>query len=94
MTFEEFNASLQHTAPPAQMSAVLQSLWHQGKGDWEASHNIAQDIHTNDGSWIHAHLHRAEGDLGNASYWYHRANKPVSKKSLSDEWEEIVRALL
>lgn len=94
MTFEEFKASLTHAAPPSHLDQLLQALWYEGKDDWEAAHNIAQDIHTREGSWIHAYLHRVEGDQGNASYWYHRANKPVPSISLKDEWVSIVKTLL
>jgi hypothetical protein len=94
MTITEFRDSLRQSSPPPQLSNLLQSLWYDAKGDWDAAHNVAQDIHTREGSWIHAYLHRKEGDLGNASYWYHRANQPVSNKSLTEEWEEIAKAIL
>lgn len=94
MNFEDFRNSLKHEKPPAGLSPVLLSLWHDGKGDWDGSHNIAQDIHTNDGSWIHAYLHRKEGDPGNAAYWYRKAGKPVAAGSLEKEWENMVKALL
>jgi hypothetical protein len=94
MTITEFKDSLEQSSPPSQLSNLLHALWYDAKGDWEAAHNVAQDIHTKEGSWIHAYLHRKEGDLGNASYWYHRANQPVSNKSLTDEWEEITKSLL
>ena len=69
-------------------------MWYDGKGDWGKAHDIAQDIRTAEGSWIHAYLHRKEGDAGNAAYWYHRANQPVCKTSLEEEWETIVKTLL
>jgi len=94
MTFSEFRDSLKQSTPPSNLKNTLQALWYDAKGDWESAHNVAQDINTREGSWIHAYLHRKEGDLGNASYWYHRANQPVSKKSLVDEWEEITKAML
>lgn len=93
MTFEDFKKSLTQTNPPA-VSDLLKALWFEGKGDWESAHNIAQDIHNNDGSWIHAYLHRVEGDLGNASYWYSRANRKMPTSSLKDEWSAIVKELL
>ena len=94
MTWDEFKTSLQHPSPPARISLLLLALWHEGKGDWETAHNVAQDINTQDGSWIHAYLHRVEGDLGNASYWYHRAGKPVASGDLKVEWTSIVQELL
>jgi hypothetical protein len=94
MTFEEFKLSLKQETPPAGMSPVLLALWYDGKNDWDASHDIAQDIHTNDGSWIHAYLHRKEGDPGNAAYWYRKAGKSVYAGSLEKEWETIVNTFL
>jgi hypothetical protein len=94
MTFSEFKNSLKQPAPPSNLNNMLQALWYDAKGDWTSAHNVAQEINTLEGSWIHAYLHRKEGDLGNASYWYHRANRPASKKSLVDEWEEITKAIL
>jgi len=94
MTLAEFKESLKKSSPPTDASALLQAMWFDAKDDWEAAHNIAQDVHTKDGSWVHAYLHRREGDDGNAAYWYHRAGKPVYKKSLKDEWDEMVEALL
>lgn len=94
MTLSEFKESLKHSQPPPQVSDLLQALWFDAKGDWHAAHNLAQEVNTKDGSWLHAYLHRKKGDLGNASYWYHRANQPVCKKSLGEEWEEITMALL
>jgi hypothetical protein len=94
MTFQDFKSSLSQAKPPDGASELLKAMWYDGKGDWNSSHNIAQDIHSNDGSWIHAYLHRKEGDLGNASYWYRRAGKPVAKTSLEQEWEQLVKAFL
>jgi len=94
MTFEKFQQSLQSTTPPSELSPLLQALWFEGKGDWEQAHNIAQDIHELNGSWIHAYLHRVEGDNGNAQYWYHRANKKMPQCSLKEEWKTIVESLL
>ena len=94
MTFAEFNDSLKNEKPPSSISAELKAMWYDGKGDWEMSHNIAQDIHTTSGSWIHAYLHRKEGDNGNASYWYSRAGKKMPVYSLEQEWKELVSVFL
>jgi hypothetical protein len=93
LTLTEFKNSLNQQQPPL-VAVLLQALWHEAKGDWEQAHNIAQDVHTPDGSWIHAYLHRVEGDTSNAQYWYHRANRKMSKVSLKEEWDEIVSELL
>ena len=88
MTLAEFRASLASPQPP-KISAPLLALWHDARGDWDAAHRIAQDIDTPTGAWIHAYLHRKEGDLGNAGYWYRRASQPVATDSLETEWERI-----
>ncbi len=94
MTLEAFTSSLAHDAPPPGLTKTLEALWFDGKGDWHAAHEIAQDITSSEGSWIHAYLHRKEGDDGNAGYWYRRAGKPVPRVSLDEEWRQIVSALL
>jgi hypothetical protein len=94
MTFEQFHASLQDLNPPRTLTPALQALWYDGKNNWEMSHNIAQDISTPEGSWIHAYLHRKEGDLSNASYWYSRAGRKMPAVSLDQEWREIAHELL
>lgn len=91
MTYEEFVASLKQNDPPASLHPLLKALWFDGKDDWESSHNVAQDIDDKNGSWIHAYLHRKEGDLSNARYWYTRAGKPEPRISLKEEWESLVR---
>ncbi|RYZ20526.1 MAG: hypothetical protein EOP49_47570 [Sphingobacteriales bacterium] len=94
MNFEDFRNSLKNETAPSGLSPILLSLWYEGKGDWDGSHNIAQDIHTSDGSWIHAYLHRKEGDPGNAAYWYRKAGKPIASGSFEKEWETIVKSFL
>ena len=94
MTFDQFEASLTGATPPTGLSTPLVALWHDAKGDWNTSHNLAQEVEDADGAWVHAYLHRKEGDAANARYWYHRAGLPSSAASLNEEWEEIVRALL
>ena len=94
MTFEEFKESLEHSRPPEDISPNLMAMWLDAKGDWEEAHAIVQQTGGPDGNWIHAYLHREEGDLANASYWYSRAGKQMPSVSLQEEWEEIVRDLL
>jgi hypothetical protein len=93
MTLDEFKQSLSAGSPP-QQGVLLEAMWYAGKNDWDRAHEIVQDINSRDAAWIHAYLHRKEGDLGNASYWYHRAGKNMPNVSLEKEWEEIVTALL
>jgi hypothetical protein len=92
VTIEEFRKSLT-TAPPP-VSAALQALWHDARGDWDTAHTLAQDVDDAAVAWVHAYLHRKEGDLGNAGYWYRRANQSVATDSLDAEWTRIVTALL
>jgi hypothetical protein len=94
MTLQEFKSSLINAEPPTKTNLLLKALWFDGKGDWEAAHNIAQDINNYDGSSIHAYLHRKEGDLGNASYWYYKAGKSMPEISLEKEWEELVEEFM
>lgn len=94
MTLGEFKESIRQTAPPASLSTLLQALWHDAKGKWDTAHELAQQVETPEGSWMHAYLHRKEGDLGNASYWYSRAKRPVCTKKLEEEWEELAAAFL
>lgn len=93
MTFQAFKDSITAKNQP-KTSDLLLALWHDAHGDWEAAHNIAQDIHTRDGAWLHAYLHRKEGDQWNAGYWYRQAGKPVFTGSLDEEWEQLARAFL
>lgn len=84
------SSALLEAAPPAGLGNELRALWHIKANHWEAAHNIAQEIETPLGSWIHAVLHLIEGDLGNANYWYQRADQPRRKPSEIDrEWERI-----
>ena len=94
MKFEQFTATAGNERPPAGITASLTALWYAGKGDWEQAHNIAQDISTREGSWVHAYLHRVEGDESNANYWYKKAGRTMPALSLEEEWAEIVKALL
>ena len=94
MTLDEFRQSLTTTKPPAGLTDALAGLWWDAKGDWKRAHESAQQDEGKDGSWVHAYLHRKEGDQGNAGYWYLRAGKPLCSEPLNAEWLNIVRALL
>jgi hypothetical protein len=90
----DFKGSLSGTAPAPGLDAPLAGLWWAAKGQWDAAHKIVQDEPGADAAWVHAYLHRVEGDLGNAGYWYRQAGRPVAKDSLESEWERIASALL
>lgn len=92
--YKQFCGTLKEDNPSAEWSAALKALWFDANGNWEASHDIAQEIHSSLGSWIHGYLHRKEGDEWNAGYWYRRANKPYPKISLEDELKEIVEFVI
>ena len=94
MQFDEFINSTKEDAPPQSLSEPLQAMWYARKGDWEIAHNIAQSIGTELGSWIHAYLHRVEGDLSNADYWYKRAGKPTHSGSTDAEADNIINSIL
>lgn len=90
MNKNEFIASLGSEKPPENLSQPLLSLWHDAKGDWQYSHEIAQEIESRGGSLIHAYLHRKEGDQFNADYWYHRAGSHMPDVPLDEEWQQLV----
>jgi hypothetical protein len=90
MTPDEFKLS----SILPELSLELQSLWYDANGDWEKAHTVIQDLETPQSAWVHAYLHRKEGDIPNAGYWYRRAKKPVFNGSLEQEWQDIVVALM
>lgn len=94
MTLEHFRATLAQPNAPETLSPPLRAMWEDARGNWSAAHAIAQDIEDEIGSWIHAYLHRKEGDSGNAGYWYRRAKQPVAHDALEEEWARIVSTLL
>jgi hypothetical protein len=99
MTLADFQETLQATVPPAGLPLLLVALWWEAKGDWSRAHEIAQgegglDESSALAAWVHAYLHRKEGDTGNAGYWYRRARRTPSTLPLEEEWKEIVTALL
>lgn len=94
MNVNELRTSLSGDAPPAGLSLAVQALWWAAKGDWDQAHKLAQQDEGTTGAWVHAHLHRIEGDLENAGYWYARARRPRDPGTLEAEWDAIARALL
>jgi hypothetical protein len=97
VTIEDLLTSVaQDPEPPQGLSAPLRALWLTKKDRWEEAHDVVNDLPTAMGSWIHAHLHRIEGDLGNAAYWYARAGRPTlrSRENLEAEWRDLVLANL
>jgi hypothetical protein len=90
MNYEEFIMSISEKKPPVQITKYLTVLWYDAKGKWDIAHKLAQSIFNNEGSLLHAYLHRKEGDLANASYWYSNAGKEMPNISLTEEWEELV----
>ena len=94
MDLTQFRATVAQGAPHEGISLALQTLWWDAKGDWKRAHESAQQDEGPEGSWVHAYLHRKEGDQSNAEYWYRRAGKPVCRDSLDAEWRSIVTGLL
>lgn len=95
MDLAAFRESLTADAPPAELGIPMQALWWDAKGDWDKAHALADRRHDATGSWVHAYLHRKEGDRGNAGYWYQRAGKDMpARLSLDEEWKRIVSALI
>ena len=94
MNFDSFSALIKEESVPKELSDSLLALWYDAKDNWEKAHSIAQQVPDPEGAWVHAYLHRVEGDLSNAEYWYKRANQPVCQDKLSEEWESITRSIL
>nr|WP_294944867.1 hypothetical protein [uncultured Mucilaginibacter sp.] len=89
-TLTEFKASLNSELPDSGLSAQLKSLWYDGKGDWQQAHAQVDHLTDEASAWVHAYLHRKEGDIWNADYWYRRAKQTRPKFSLDEEWEQLV----
>jgi len=94
MTFAEFEQSLKSKAPPRGAAPALAALWWARKNDWDQAHTIVMSQESRDAAWVHAYLHRVEGDADNAAYWYGQARRPIARGTLDAEWNEIVAALL
>jgi hypothetical protein len=94
MDLEAFRASLREKDAPRGIGRAVEGLWWDAKGDWDKAHDCAQAQDDRDGAWLHAYLHRKEGDAENAAYWYRRAGRPAATGAPAREWEAIARALL
>ncbi|MCF8224358.1 MAG: hypothetical protein K9J30_00615 [Bacteroidales bacterium] len=94
MTFKEFSELRDKGSWGENMHPLLRALLIDATGDWDTAHSIAQDDPTSNGSWVHAYLHRKEGDKWNAGYWYDRAGRKMTGKKPEAEWDDIARALL
>ena len=89
MNLSSFKESLLNTGPTENASVYVKALWYDAKGEWEKAHKLIQEIGDETASWIHAYLHRKEGDVGNADYWYRRAGKKRPSFSLEEECKKL-----
>jgi hypothetical protein len=94
MTLDSFKRTIRQAMPPDELPPALAGLWWAAKGDWNRAHVLVQDDPSRDTAWVHAHLHRVEGDLGNANYWYRKAGRAAASEPLEAEWDAIATALL
>ena len=94
MTLAEFKDTLSESNPPEKISLSLKALWWEANDEWDKAHGIVQDMEETDAYWVHAYLHRVEGDLGNSNYWYHRAGRKMPQVSFNVEWDAIAKELL
>jgi len=94
MTPDAFHLTLSQGAPPRELDVPLAALWWAKKGDWDKAHKLAQDDTSREAAWVHAYLHRVEGDIGNAHYWYAQARRQPTDGDLDAEWEAIAAALI
>ena len=94
MNASEFRESVKHQIPPEGVNAPLTALWWDAKGDWTQAHNLVDELETKEGMAVHAYLHRKEGALSNADYWYARAGRKFHRETLEEEWAALVEGLL
>jgi hypothetical protein len=94
MGYAAFKATLADGVPPEGLAPAVEALWYAANGLWERAHDAAQKRDDAAGAWVHAYLHRMEGDEENARYWYGRAGRPPSTATNAQEWDEIAKALL
>jgi len=93
MDIDTFTESLKHHTPPLGLTRQLEALWYDGKGDWEKAHDLINDLEDKQSAHVHAYLHRKEGDLWNADYWYRRAGRQRPSTTLEEEWMDLVKLL-
>jgi len=91
MLYEEFIKSLSSPVPPEEVDEMLKALWYDGRNDWNQAHEIAQHLSSTEGFHLHAYLHRKDGDLRNAHYWYRQAGLEIPENTLGQEWTELVQ---
>jgi len=89
-----FQASMNDDVPPAALSAPLQALWWDAKGDWKRAHDLVDELENPEGMAVHAYLHRKEGEQWNADYWYRLAGRSFHRSRLADEWTALVEGLI
>jgi hypothetical protein len=94
MNASEFRESVKEQIPPEGLTAPLSALWWDAKGEWALAHGLVDELETKDGMAVHAFLHRKEGSLSNADYWYERAGREFHRPSLEEEWKALVAGLL
>jgi hypothetical protein len=90
VSFDDFKVSLAQASPPTGLSVPLQALWWAGKNNWDKAHQLVMGDDSADAAWVHAYLHRVEGDLPNARYWYRQATREPAMNALDAEWAAIV----
>jgi hypothetical protein len=94
MVFETFRQSIKGETPPAGITVYLLAMWYDAHGNWDQAHRMVDNLEDVTACWVHAYLHRKEGDQWNADYWYRKAGKKRPDISLTQEWESVVKALL
>ena len=94
MTYDEFILTIENNELPSNLPLYMQALWWDAKNNWQKAHSLIDSLDDNNSCWVHAYLHRKEGDIGNADYWYRRARKQRPSVSLQDEWKTLTIDLL
>lgn len=93
-SIDDFIDTLQNSNPPEELNQLLQALWFDAKGDWDSAHDLAQSVYTKEGAWVHAYLHRKEGNNENANHWYSKAGRKIPDISLKNEWRQMLEEFL